>query len=201
MTVLDALYQILDHQDATITFRSSCRSSVCGTCAMFINGHQRLACNTQISTLGKHVTIEPLPHLPVIRDLVVDLDQYFRKLAIVKPYFEGPKTSPTKEFIQSPKDRKAIDGAIECVDCGACYSACSDAFTDPDYPGPAAFVKAYRFIADTRDIDSIERLRLIWSEVLKCPESCNADDVCPKSIGIIDFIQALKRKATLTPKR
>ena len=168
---------------------------------MLINGHQRLACNTQISTIGNRITVEPLPHLPVIRDLVVDLHSYFHKMNMVKPYFEGPKSFPEKEFIQSPKDRRAIDGAIECVDCGACYSACSDALTDPKYPGPAAFLKAYRFIADTRNVDSSERLHSIGPEVLRCPKSCNADDVCPKSIDIMDFIQALKRRATPTPKR
>jgi succinate dehydrogenase / fumarate reductase iron-sulfur subunit len=199
MTVLDALYQVLDHQDGTLTFRSSCRSSICGSCAMFINGHQRLACNTQISKLGNCVTVGPLPHLPVIRDLVVDMHPFFHKMDMVKPFLEGPKSYPEKEFLQSPKDRAALDVAIDCIDCGACYSACPMSWTDPSYPGPAALLKAYRFIADTRDEARKDRLYLVGSEngVWRCHTVFNCAEACPKSINPTNFIQILKRKATL----
>ncbi len=199
MTVLDALFHVLDKQDRLLAFRYSCRSAVCGSCATFINGCQRLACNTQISTLGNDITIGPLPHLPVIRDLVVDLHPFFRKIEVVKPYFEAPEPYPVKEFIQTPKEREAIDVAIDCIDCGACFSACPSTWTDPSYPGPAAFVKAARFIADTRDSAKVERLRLVGCEdgVWRCHTIFNCADACPKSINPTHFIQYLKRKATI----
>ncbi len=203
MTVLDALFKVLEDQDQSLAFRYSCRSAVCGSCATFINGRQRLACNTQISTLGSVITIGPLPHLPVIRDLVVDLHPFFNKIDKVKPYFAGQEPYPEKEFIQSSKEREAIDTVIDCIDCGACYSACPITWTDPVYPGPAAFVKAYRFIADTRDSAKSERLGLVGCEdgVWRCHTVFNCADACPKSINPTYFIQSLKRKATLSSVR
>lgn len=199
MTVLDALFQVLERQDRLLTFRYSCRSAVCGSCATVINGSPRLACNTLIRTLGSQVTIGPLPHLPVIRDLVVDLHPFFRKLNMIKPYFEATNSLPGKEFIQSPKDREAIDVAIDCIDCGACFSSCPMTWTNPNYPGPAAFVKAYRFIADTRDNDKRNRVRLIGCEdgVWRCHTVFNCVEACPKSINPTKFIQYLKRQAAL----
>ncbi len=196
MTVLDALYQVLDHQDRLLAFRSSCRSAVCGSCAMFINGRQRLACNTQVSTLGNEITVAPLPHLPVIRDLVVDLRPFFHKIEMIKPYFEGPEPYPEKEFLQSIKDRETIDTAIDCIDCAACYSACPMSWTNESYPGPAAFLKAARFINDTRDGTRAERLRLIGCEngVWRCHTVFNCADACPKKLNPTNFIQQLKRK-------
>jgi len=198
MTVLDALFQVLEKQDRLLAFRYSCRSSICGSCAMFINGRQRLACKTQISTLGNMVTIAPLPHLPVIRDLVVDLHPFFHKIEKLKPYFESPEPYPEKEFLQSPKDREAIDTAIDCIDCAACYSACPMSWTDENYPGPAAFLKAARFINDTRDTSTAERLRLVGCEdgVWRCHTVFNCADACPKELNPTNFIQQLKRKAT-----
>ena len=196
MTVLDALYQVLDHQDRLLAFRSSCRSAVCGSCAMFINGRQRLACNTQVTTLGSEITVAPLPHLPVIRDLVVDLHPFFHKIEMIKPYFQGHEPYPEKEFPQSIKDREAIDTAIDCIDCAACYSACPMSWTNENYPGPAAFLKAARFINDTRDAARKERLRLIGCEngVWRCHTVFNCADACPKKLNPTNFIQQLKRK-------
>lgn len=201
MTVLDALFQVLEKQDRLLAFRYSCRSAVCGSCATFINGRQRLACKTQVSTLGREITIGPLPHLPIVRDLVIDLNPFFHKMEIVKPYFEAKEPYPTKEFIQSPKDREAIDVAIDCIDCMACFSACPMAWTNPNYPGPAAFVKAARFIADTRDGAKIERLDLVGCEdgVWRCHTVFNCADACPKKIDPPYFIQYLKRKLAVTP--
>jgi len=199
MTVLDALFYVLEHQDRMLAFRYSCRSAVCGSCATFINGRQRLACNTQISTLGSTVTIGPLPHLPVVRDLVVDLHPFFKKIDMVKPYFQEPDQVPGREFIQLPKDRDALDIAVDCIDCAACFSACPITWTDPAYPGPAAFVKAYRFVADTRDADKVGRLRLVGCEdgLWRCHTVFNCADACPKRIDPPRFIQYLKRKAAL----
>jgi succinate dehydrogenase / fumarate reductase iron-sulfur subunit len=203
MTVLDALFQVLETQDQSLAFRYSCRSAVCGSCATFINGRQRLACNTQVSKLGSEITIGPLPHIPVIRDLVLDLRPYFTKMHMVKPYFEAREPYPEREFTQSPKDRKAIDVAIDCIDCMACFSSCPLMWTNPKYPGPAAFVKAARFIADTRDSAKHERLALVGCEdgVWRCHTIFNCADACPKSINPTNFVQYLKRRATLPLRR
>ena len=199
MTVLDALFSVLEKQDHLLAFRYSCRSAVCGSCATFINGKQRLACNTQVSELGSEITIGPLPHLPVIRDLVVDLHPFFHNMETLKPYFEGREPYPEKEFLQSPKDRLSIDVAIDCIDCGACFSACPSVWTDPKYPGPAALVKAARFVADSRDVAKAERLRLVSCEdgAWRCHTIFNCAEACPKSIDPPHFIQYLKRQATI----
>lgn len=199
MTVLDALFQVLEKQDRLLAFRYSCRSAVCGSCATFINGRQRLACNTQVSKMGHEITIGPLPHIPVVRDLVVDLHPYFSRMHMVKPYFEAREPYPEKEFVQSPKDRESIDVAIDCIDCMSCFSACPMSWTDPNYPGPAAFVKGARFIADSRDSARLERLRLVGCEdgVWRCHTVFNCADACPKSINPPHFIQSIKRKSTL----
>ncbi len=200
MTVLDALFQVLEKKDRLLAFRYSCRSAVCGSCATFINGKQRLACKTQISKLGGEVTIGPLPHIPVLRDLVVDLHPHFDRMRKIKPYFESKQPYPEREFIQSPKDREAIDIAIDCIDCMACLSACPMAWTDPKYLGPAAFVKAARFIADTRDPAKLERLVKVACEdgVWRCHTVFNCAEACPKSIDPPHFIQYIKRMATLS---
>lgn len=198
MTVLDGLFQVLEKNDRLLTFRYSCRSAVCGSCAMIINGRPRLACNTQISTLGSMVTVGPIPHLPVVRDLVVDLHPFYQKRDSLKPYFEAREPYPEKEFIQTPKDRAAIDSAIDCIECGACFSSCPLTWTDPKYPGPAAFLKAYRFIADTRDTARVQRLQAVGCEdgLWRCHTVFNCADACPKAINPTYFIQQLKRKAT-----
>jgi succinate dehydrogenase / fumarate reductase iron-sulfur subunit len=165
---------------------------------MFINGRYRLACNTQVNGLGgRRITVGPLPHLPVIRDLVVNIHPFFDKIDRVKPYFEPPAAIPEKEFLQSPKLRQAIDVAIDCIDCAACFSACPLTWTDPAYPGPAALVKAHRFIADSRDADKVARLRLTDGEdgIWRCHTVFNCAEACPKSINPTHFIQHLKRNA------
>jgi len=199
MTVLDALFYVLENKDGTLAFRYSCRSAVCGSCATFINGRQRLACNTQIATLGKRITIGPLPHLPIISDLVVDLHPFFQRMEMIRPYFEGHEPYPERELLKSPKQREAIDIAIDCIDCAACFSSCPMTWTDPSYPGPAAFVKAARFIADSRDTAKRERLMLVGCEdgVWRCHTVFNCADACPKSIDPPHFIQYLKRRASL----
>lgn len=200
MTVLDALFHVLEKEDRTLAFRYSCRSAVCGSCATFINGKQRLACNTQLAKLGREVTVAPLPHLPVIRDLVVDLHPFFHKIDMLKPYFEPEAPLPVKEFLQTPKDRLAIDESIDCIDCGACYSSCPMTWTDPSYPGPAALIKAARFVADSRDTAKAERLRLLACEdgVWRCHTVFNCADACPKHLNPTNFIQYLKRQAAIT---
>jgi len=198
MTVLDALFQVLEEEDRSLAFRYSCRSAVCGSCSLFINGRPRLACETQLAKLSSMVTIGPLPHLPVIRDLVVDLHSFYQKSDTLKLCFEAREPFPEREFIQTPKEREAMDTAIDCIDCAACFSSCPMAWTDPKYPGPAAFVRAYRFFADSRDAGGIARLRAIGCEdgLWRCHTVFNCADACPKSINPTYFIQKLKRNAT-----
>ncbi len=197
MTVLEALFEVLDHQDGSIAFRFSCRGAVCGACAMFINGSHRLACQTQVKSLGPEVTVSPLPHLPVIRDLIVDMEPFWRKYEEIKPYLIANSEPPEKERPQDPEDRKKIDEMINCILCGACYSSCPMVWTGEDYLGPAALLKAYRFVADSRDDASEERLAVVSTEkgVWRCHTVFNCAEVCPRSINITWSLQQLKKLA------
>ncbi|MEW5761299.1 MAG: succinate dehydrogenase iron-sulfur subunit [Candidatus Thermoplasmatota archaeon] len=194
-TVLDALFYILDELDSTLSFRYSCRGAVCGSCGMFINGSICLACKTQIKNLGNEIMIAPLPHLRVIKDLVVDMDNFFEKYEIVKPYLIPKKPIPKKENIQSIKDREKLNEIVDCILCGCCYSSCTPAWLNEKYIGPHALLKAYRFISDTRDDGKKERLKIINSEdgAWRCHTIFNCMEACPKNINITGSIQALKR--------
>ena len=137
MTILDALNQIKWTQDGSLTFRRSCRHGICGSCAMTINGLNRLACETQVKSLGGGtVEIEPLRHFKVIKDLAVDMDEFFQKLATVRPYFIAGTPPTDKERYQSIEDRKKIDGSYECIYCGACTSSCPSYWANRDFWGP-----------------------------------------------------------------
>jgi succinate dehydrogenase / fumarate reductase iron-sulfur subunit len=134
----------------------------------------------------------------VVRDLIVDLHPFYEKMNALKQHFEPREPYPEREFIQTLKDRAALDFAVDCIECAACFSSCPLTWTDPKYPGPAAFLKAYRFIADTRDAERVERLRAVGCEdgVWRCHTVFNCTDSCPKAINPTYFIQQLKRKAT-----
>ncbi|MBI5651384.1 MAG: succinate dehydrogenase iron-sulfur subunit [Chloroflexi bacterium] len=195
-TVLMALYHILDNVDKSIAFRASCRSAVCGSCGMHINGQNRLACETQLAPLGNEILIEPLPHLPVLKDLVVDMTAFWDKYEKVRPYLIAMKNPPEKERLQSPAQRKRIDEFIDCILCACCHSTCTlDAWSN-DYLGPAALAKAYRFVADTRDEGGVERLKIVASEegVFRCHTIFNCTEECPKKISPTFAIQEMKKK-------
>ena len=198
MTVLDALFQVLDTQDHSLAFRYSCRSAVCGSSAMFINGWYRLACSTLVRDLGREIIIQPLPHLPIIKDLVVDLSQFFEKYKIVKPYVVPKKPVPEKEWIQSPRERSGINDSTDCILCAACYSSCPSVWAGKNYLGPAALLWAYRFAADTRDGILRDRVGLLSSEdgLWRCHTIFNCTEACPKSLNPARFIESLKRTAT-----
>ncbi|MDO8491132.1 MAG: succinate dehydrogenase iron-sulfur subunit [Dehalococcoidia bacterium] len=200
MTVLDALFQVLDDQDGSLAFRYSCRGAICGSCAMYINGSYRLACQTQLANLGAGpVSVNPLPHLPIIKDLAVDMAPFFDKYEKVMPYLLGEERPPEKEFQQSIDQRKKIDEAIDCILCGCCYSSCPSVWTNKSYLGPAALTKAYRFVADSRDKAYDERLAIVSGEegVWRCHTIFNCVEACPKKINCTYSIQELKKK-TLT---
>lgn len=197
MTVLEGLYYILENLDSTLAFRSSCRMGVCGSCAMHINGQYRLACETQVSEMGEVVTVRPLAHMKIIRDLVVDLTPFFDNYEKIKPYLIHNKEIPQKEFIQSPKERKRIDFHVDCILCGACYGSCPVLSTDPEYLGPHALLKALRFVDDSRDDGTYERLAYLATDygVFRCHTIFNCQQVCPKDLDPTGAIGKLKMKA------
>jgi succinate dehydrogenase / fumarate reductase iron-sulfur subunit len=197
-TVLDALFEILETQDHSLAFRYSCRSAVCGSCAMFINGRYKLACSTLISETGRDVIIQPLPHMPIIKDLVVDLTTFFEKYMVIKPYVVPIKPPPEKEWIQSPQQRSKINDSTDCIMCAACYSSCPSVWTGKNYLGPAAILWAYRFAADSRDGMLRDRVEVVGSEdgLWRCHTIFNCTEACPKSLNPARFIESLKRTAT-----
>ena len=201
MTVLDALIYSRDNYDSSLTFRHSCRQAVCGSCAMFVNGTQRLACRTQLSDLTDPVRIEPLPHQDVVKDLVVDMEHFYEQMAAVEPYFDpdGLPNEELQEQRQSPANREKIKLSTRCIWCGACMSSCNIAAGDNQYLGPAAINKAYRFAMDEREGDdrTQERLEIVEQEhgVWRCQTQFSCTDVCPKDIPLTEHIQELKREA------
>ncbi|MBI2914761.1 MAG: succinate dehydrogenase iron-sulfur subunit [Firmicutes bacterium] len=199
LTVLEALFYVLERLDGSLAFRYSCRGAVCGACAMRVNGRFRLACRTQLGDLGDgEVLVEPLHNLPLIKDLVVDMDPFFEKYERIMPYLiANTEMPPEEESYQSPKDRLAVDEMIGCILCGACYAACTMCGTREDYLGPAALTKAYRFVADSRDEGRKRRLEVVSGEdgVLRCHTIFNCAEVCPKEINPTASIQALKKLA------
>ena len=197
-TVLDALFQILETQDHSLAFRYSCRSAVCGSCAMFINGRYKLACSTLVSDIGRDIIIQPLPHMPIIKDLVVDLTTFFDKYKVIKPYVVPIKPPPEKEWIQSPQQRSRINDSTDCIMCAMCYSSCPIVWTGKNYLGPAAILQAYRFAADSRDGMLRDRVEVFGSEdgLWRCHTIFNCTEACPKSLNPARFIESLKRTAT-----
>jgi succinate dehydrogenase / fumarate reductase iron-sulfur subunit len=199
LTVLDGLFDILDNQDGSLAFRFCCRSAVCGSCAMYIDGAYRLACNTQAEKLGRVVTVSPLPHLRPIKDLAVDMEPFWSRYEQIMPYLINPEPAPDRERIQSARDREKFNEMIDCILCGACYSACPMVWTHPDFIGPAALTKAYRFASDSRDKALGQRLGVVANEagIWRCHTILNCADACPKNINPTFSIQQLKKRAFL----
>lgn len=201
-TVLDYLNDIKWNQDGSLSYRKSCRSAICGSCAMLINGINRLACKTQVKALkSKRITVEPLPHFSLIKDLAVDFDPLFEKLEKIKPYLIAKDSPPEKERPQTPAQRKSLDDPINCILCGGCTTACPTTWTNKNYLGPASFNKAYRFIADSRDQGTEEHLESVSDEgtgIWRCHTITNCFDACPKNIDLTSGISELKRKLSST---
>jgi succinate dehydrogenase / fumarate reductase iron-sulfur subunit len=197
-TLLDVLGFIKGNLDGTLSYRRSCRHGICGSCAMTVNGQNRLACETQVMSLdGSRIEIEPLRSFPVLKDLVVDMSEFYDRYEAVKPYLVTVRPTPTdKERLQSPEDRKLLDGSYECILCGCCTSSCPSFWADKRFLGPAALLKAYRFVFDTRDEDSGDRLRIIDDPhgLWRCHTIFNCVEACPKSLNPTQAISALKRE-------
>ena len=192
--LLDALVRIKAHDD-TLAFRRSCREGVCGSDAMNINGRNGLACITQVAGLKEPVTIRPLPGLPVVRDLIVDMSQFFKQYQSVKPYLVNHEPPPEKERLQSPAEREELNGLYECILCACCTTACPSFWWNPDkFVGPAGLLQAYRFIADTRDQSTGERLDDLEDpyRLFRCHSIMNCVDVCPKGLNPTRAIGKIK---------
>ncbi|UWG48404.1 Succinate dehydrogenase/fumarate reductase, Fe-Sprotein subunit [Halanaeroarchaeum sp. HSR-CO] len=200
MTVLDALMDARDRYDPTLTFRHSCRQAVCGSDALFVNGRQRLACKTQTVDLDEPIQIEPLPHRPVVKDLVVDMEHFYDQMRSVEPFFDPDELpGPDQQQLQTPENREQVKMSTRCIWCGACMSSCNIAAGDNQYLGPAALNKAYRFYFDEREGENRqeERLKIVEEEhgVWRCQTQFSCTEVCPKDIPLTEHIQALKREA------
>ncbi|MDA1117583.1 MAG: succinate dehydrogenase iron-sulfur subunit [Proteobacteria bacterium] len=192
--LLDALVRIKT-QDDSLSFRRSCREGVCGSDAMNINGKNGLACVTKIVDLPAHVTLRPLPGLPVIRDLIVDMTQFFKQYHSIKPYVINHDAPPERERLQSPAERDQLNGLYECILCACCSTACPSFWWNPDkFVGPAGLLQAYRFIADSRDQATAERLDDLEDpyRLFRCHSIMNCVDACPKNLNPTRAIGKIK---------
>lgn len=196
VTILDIINEIHWKIDGTLSYRRSCRSAICGSCAMKVNGQNILACETPLHRFGNKLKIEPMPGFPIIKDLVVDMEGFFEKLKRIKPYLILDKPVPEKEFIQSTEEFEQIRESADCILCGACTSSCPSLWCNDQYLGPAALVKAYRFIFDSRDDAQNERLNIINDKngIWRCHTIFNCMEACPKNIKITEYISRLKVK-------
>lgn len=195
--VLDVLLTIKNKFDETLTLRRSCREGVCGSDGMNINGKNRLACTTHLTSLKEPIVIRPLPGLPVIRDLVVDMTQFYNQYEKAKPFLQNDNPPPATERLQSPEERAKLDGLYECILCACCSTACPSFWWNPDkYLGPAALLQAYRFIADSRDTHKQERLADLADpfSVFRCRGIMNCTDVCPKELNPLEAINNIKEE-------
>jgi succinate dehydrogenase / fumarate reductase iron-sulfur subunit len=196
MMVLDAL-MALKEQDPTLSFRRSCREGVCGSDGLNMNGKNGLACITPLSELGKgKIVIRPLPGLPVVRDLVIDMTQFYTQYEKIKPYLiNDDKQPPAREHLQSPEEREKLDGLYECILCACCSTSCPSFWWNPDkFVGPAGLLHAYRFLADSRDTATDERLSDIDDafSVFRCHSIMNCVNVCPKGLNPTKAIGQIK---------
>jgi len=201
MMILDGLNQIRWEQDGTLAYRRSCREGVCGSDGLNINGVNRLGCMTHIDDLKKPVVIQPLPSLPLVKDLVVDMDDFLNKYFLCKPFLITKTPLPDREIIQSPADRKKLDGLYECILCACCSSSCPSYWADPAYLGPSALLNVWRFIADSRDEGADERLDMLNDRngVWRCHTILNCIEACPKGLNPTKAIGGLK-KALITAR-
>lgn len=195
--VLDILIQIKNEIDPTLTFRRSCREGICGSCSMHINGLNSLACISPV-TPKSLMTIGPLIRMPVIKDLVVDMSNFYNQYKSIDPFLKRktPKAEGTKELYQSQDDRKKLDGLYECVLCACCSTLCPSYWWNQTlYPGPAVLMQAYRWVVDSRDEFTDERLKALSGpfDVKKCYQIGSCTATCPKGLNPRDSLKDLKR--------
>ena len=193
--LLDAIMRIKADEDDSLSFRRSCREGVCGSDAMNINGKNGLACVTNLRELKEPVVLKPLPGLPVVRDLIVDMTQFFKQYHSIKPFLINENPPPERERLQSPEEREELDGLYECILCACCSTSCPSFWWNPDkFVGPAGLLQAYRFIADSRDQAASERLDNLEDpyRLFRCHTIMNCVDVCPKGLNTTKAIGKIK---------
>jgi len=193
--VLDMLEQVKNYQDGSVSYRRSCAHGVCGSCAMRINGVNRLACKSLVQDVGTKVTIEPILGLSVEKDMIVDMDPFFDHYKSVMPYFVGSEEMPQKEQLQSPEERERFDDTTKCILCGACTTSCPSFWANGNYVGPAAIVNAHRFIFDSRDQAAAERLKILNDQfgVYRCHTIFNCTSACPREIQVTQAVGEVKK--------
>lgn len=194
--LLDAL-EALKVKDPTLSFRRSCSEGVCGSDGMNINGKNGLACTTQLNSLPKKIVLRPLPSFPVIRDLVVDMTNFYKQYEKIKPYLQNNDPTPVKEHLQSEEDRAKLDGLYECILCACCSSSCPSYWWNPEkFIGPAGLLWACRFIVDSRDTTTAERLQQLQDaySLFRCRTIMNCTHVCPKGLNPAKAISDIRHK-------
>ena len=192
--VLDGLIHIKNNLDKTVAFRRSCREGICGSCAMNINGKNTLACLTPIT---KNVKIYPLPHMPIIKDLICDMKQFYKQYSEIKPWLHTTKKTNGIEHIQTIEERRKLDGMYECILCACCSTSCPSYWWNSDsYLGPAVLMQAYRWIEDSRDESTIERMKFVDDamKLYRCKTIMNCSNTCPKGLNPGKAIGKLKLK-------
>ena len=193
--VLDALMKIKGDIDTSLTFRRSCREGVCGSCSMNIDGTNTLACTKYVNDVKGEIKIFPLPHMPVIKDLVPDLKHIYKQYSSIEPWLKTSE-NPDREIKQSPAERKELDGVYECIMCFCCSTSCPSYWWNGDkYLGPAVLLQAYRWIMDSRDEDRKERLKKVADELklYRCHTIMNCTNACPKGLNPAKAIASIKK--------
>ena len=195
--VLDALLLIKNEIDPTLTFRRSCREGVCGSCSMNIDGHNTLTCTKAMEDCREVIRIYPLPHLPVVKDLVPDMTHFYAQYASIKPWIETQTPAPAdRERLQSKEERSKLDGLVECILCASCSTSCPSYWWNGDrYLGPAVLLQSYRWIADSRDETTGERLDELEDpfKLYRCHTIMNCTDTCPKGLNPAKAIAEIKK--------
>jgi succinate dehydrogenase / fumarate reductase iron-sulfur subunit len=204
-SVLDGILQVKDREDASLAIRCSCRAAICGSCGVRINGQSALACNTRLSDAAERasngaITVEPMGNMPVIKDLIVDMDAvHWRKIQRVVPWLLPEGDPPEREYIVPAEAMIDVTQSMACIQCGVCVSACLSLEVDPDFVGPAALAKAYRFVGDPRDGATEARLRDLAEDphgIYDCTHCFACIEVCPKDVAPMSQIMRLRRRAT-----
>ncbi|HEX2231750.1 MAG TPA: succinate dehydrogenase iron-sulfur subunit [Thermoleophilaceae bacterium] len=204
-SVLDGILQVKDREDASLAIRCSCRAAICGSCGVRINGKSALACNTRISDAAERarngaITVEPMGNMPVIKDLIVDMDAvHWKKVQRVVPWLLPEGDPPEREYIVDAESMIDVTQSMACIHCGVCVSACLSLEVDPNFIGPAALAKAYRFVGDPRDAATEERLRDLAEDphgIYDCTHCFACIEVCPKDVAPMSQIMRLRRRAT-----
>jgi succinate dehydrogenase / fumarate reductase iron-sulfur subunit len=193
--LLDALHQVKWYHDGTLALRRSCAHGICGSDAMMINGRNALACKVLVKDVAPKVTVEPIRGLPVLKDLIVDMEPFFAGYRKVLPFLINDDEPPERERYQSQEDRERFDDTTKCILCAACTTSCPIFWGDGEYVGPAAIVNAHRFIFDSRDQAAQERLDILAdaSGVFRCRTTFNCTEACPRGIKVTKAIQEVKR--------